>query len=570
MGGMRRAAIVVGALAVIATPVVATGAGQAGATPPAVRHVFTIVLENTSWETVNSQAGRAAMPYLHSLESQGVQLDQMYGVSHASLTNYIGVTSGNSPNAKTKADCKNYDCVFEAPDDENVGDQLEGAGYTWKGYMESMPQPCAHGAEAAPDPYVVGYATRHNPFMYYRSIVGDQTRCDEHDVPFAPDFANDLAADNAPNYSFIVPDTCNDAHDGGASCGLDDADAWLQAHVPAILASPQYQADGMLVITFDESDFGDLRGCCGGTNGGRMYTLVLSPFVAQPGRESTTPYSHYSLLRTVEDMFGLPCLRHACDAASVPLGDDVFSPAPDDFSLRAPHVGVKAGTSSAVTLSTAVTNGSSQPLTLSATSRSTAVGVTFVPATIQSGETANVVVSVASGLAATSTTVDVRATGATTSHSFPLGVDVVTGTTKPDQLQNGNFETGARLPWTKTVGQPAVIAPGATGNSAIRLPNNAGIAQVLNVSPAASTLRLSVRTACGDPRDKLIIKVLDTVTKATTFVVNGSCVDSGGTWLPVTADATSWRGRRTKVIVRSLRGYMAAPITVDADEISID
>jgi hypothetical protein len=93
---------------------------------------------------------------------------------------------------------------------------------------------------------------------------------------------------------------------------------------------------------------------------------------------------------------------------------------------------------------------------------------------------------------------------------------------------------------------------------------------VLNVSPAASTLRLSVRTACGDPRDKLIIKVIDTVTKATTFVVNGSCVDSGGTWLPVTADATSWRGRRTKVIVRSLRGYMAAPITVDADEISID
>src|SRR3954447_17232338 len=112
MGRMRRAAMVVGTLALIATPVVATGASQAGATPPTVRHVFTIVLENTSWESVNSQAGRAAMPYLHSLESQGVQLDQMYGVSHASLTNYIGVTSGNAPNAKTKADCKNYDCVL--------------------------------------------------------------------------------------------------------------------------------------------------------------------------------------------------------------------------------------------------------------------------------------------------------------------------------------------------------------------------------------------------------------------------------------------------------------------------
>ena len=138
------------------------------------------------------------MPYLHSLSSQGVLLNNMYGVSHALLTNYIAMTSGNAANAKTKADCFSYDCVYESPDDTNIGDQLEGAGYSWKGYMESMPTACAHGVEGSPEPYRVGYVTRHNPFMYYRSIVSNQACCDAHVVPLAPALANDLANNAFP------------------------------------------------------------------------------------------------------------------------------------------------------------------------------------------------------------------------------------------------------------------------------------------------------------------------------------------------------------------------------------
>lgn len=308
----------------------ATSAGadsnRAWRKPHHLEHVFVIVLENYKTEDVTP----ASNPYLFSLAAQGVILDEMYGVDHASLSNYVAMTSGNSPNASTKADCFFYDCIFEAPSDTNIADQLEGTNRSWKAYMESMPAPCAHPTVAGVfDPFVVGYATRHNPFMYYRDIVGPDIsvvpdRCAAHDVPL-PQLATDLAEHNVPNYSFIVPNTCNDAHDRGENCSLPTADAWLAANVPQILESNAYRHHGALIITFDESEGGDTRGCCGSTSGGgKIFTTVLSPAVANPGTHSTVPYNHYSVLRTVEDTFGLDCLGHACDATSAPFGTDVW------------------------------------------------------------------------------------------------------------------------------------------------------------------------------------------------------------------------------------------------------
>jgi|SRR5680860_363803 len=196
--------------------------------------------------------------------------------------------------------------------------------------MEWMPAPCTHPTAFGIDPYLAGYATRHNPFMYYRDVVGSDLtvkpqRCIDHDVPYS-DLATDLANHTVPNYSLIVPNTCNDAHDRGATCSRPTADQWLSTEVPQILASPEYQADGMLVITFDESIVSDVRGCCGNSQGGLISTVVLSPFVQTPGSATNVPYSHYSLLRTVEDAFGLPCLAHACDVGSQSLGADAWGP----------------------------------------------------------------------------------------------------------------------------------------------------------------------------------------------------------------------------------------------------
>ena len=202
-----------------------------------LQHVFVIVLENYKAEDVTPTAA----PYLTRLAQQGVTLDAMYGVDHASLSNYIAMTSGNAPNAKTQADCFQYDCIFEPPTDRNLADQLEARHRDWKAYMESMPAPCAHPTSSGPlDPYLVGYATRHNPFVYYRDIVGPDiskvsARCAAHDVPYTQ-LAPDLAAGHVPAYALIVPDTCNDGHDRGPNCSLPTADAWLATNVPTILA----------------------------------------------------------------------------------------------------------------------------------------------------------------------------------------------------------------------------------------------------------------------------------------------------------------------------------------------
>jgi hypothetical protein len=289
-------------------------------------HIFVIVLENYRAEDVTP----AAAPYLTSLASRGVTLDQMYGVDHNSLTNYIAMTSGNAPNPKTQADCFLYDCIFEPPADQNLGDQLEARHRDWKAYMESMPAPCTHPTSSGPvDPYLVGYATRHNPFMYYRDIIGPDlttvpARCAAHDVPYTQ-LAPDLASVHAANYSLIVPNTCNDGHDRGTECALPTADRWLAANVPTILHAPQFRHHGALVVTFDESEGSDRRGCCGNSSGGKISTIVVSPFVTRPGSHTSAPYNHYSLLRTVEDVFHLPCLGHACDASIQPFGRDVWT-----------------------------------------------------------------------------------------------------------------------------------------------------------------------------------------------------------------------------------------------------
>ena len=332
-GRMRRGMVQATVAALLIAAIGANAATVAGAKTrykvPPLGHVFTIVLENTTYEDVTNAAGQASMPYLTGLTAQGVTLDQMYAADHLSLSNYIAMTSGQKSNEKTRADCFNYDCVYKHPADVNIGDQLEGKGLTWKGYMESMPMPCAHGTPGQLDPYLGfgpsgGYATRHNPFMYYGSVVNNQARCDAHDVPYT-DFATDLGANTVPNYSFIVPNTCNDAHNGGATCGLDTADTWLANNVPQILSSSAYADRGVLIITFDESTASDTRGCCKTSKGGRIFTLVLSPLSTHAGTHSTTAYSHYSLLKTVERGFGLRCLHLACKAQNQPLGPEVLN-----------------------------------------------------------------------------------------------------------------------------------------------------------------------------------------------------------------------------------------------------
>lgn len=297
-----------------------------GAVPP-FTNVITIVLENRTFEEVFEGDGPARAPYLNSLADDWALLTQSYGVGHQSLTDYIGMTSGQPPNAKTRVNCLNYNCVYPATT-VTIADQVEGIGRTWKGYVEGMPTPCLHGVERQPNPYLYWtppgntYSSLVNPWIYYGSIVRNPTRCAEHVVPFEQLDA-DLATGDLPDYALITPNLCNSSHD----CDLPVADAWLATHVPRILANPEFRAGGLLLITFDEGPYQDTRSCCGGANGGRIGTVVISPpWGATNGYRSTTPYSLYSFLATAEDAWGLPRLAKAGEPTVLNLSE-LFDPA---------------------------------------------------------------------------------------------------------------------------------------------------------------------------------------------------------------------------------------------------
>jgi len=336
-----------------ATPGTATKPADAGKPAGTPQHIFVINLENKGFDSVWGDNSPA--PYLSgTLRKKGVLLKNYYAVAHNSLPNYLAQISGQRPNDSTANDCHTYTefnatgtdadgalqgdgCVYPQ-DTQTVAGQLAAQGKTWKAYMEDMQQPCQHPVLGEADDHIKAspdtqYSTHHNPFMYFRSITSSPD-CAKNVVNFSA-LKNDLkSVDTTPNLAYITPNLCHDGHDGtcidGSEGGLGTADSWLKEQVPAILSSPAYKQDGMLVITFDEAE-GDAAGPAqtgsavpaGGTAGGKVGAVVLSPFTS-PGTSSDRPYNHYSLLATIEDFFHLPRLGLAGDPGVRTFGNDVY------------------------------------------------------------------------------------------------------------------------------------------------------------------------------------------------------------------------------------------------------
>jgi hypothetical protein len=339
------------------------------ATLPPIHHVYTIVLENESASTTFGPGSPA--PYLSkTLRAQGAYIPGYFGIGHASLDNYIAMVSGQAPNALTQADCLVYNdlfpgtivgayqqasgvgCVYPGTV-QTVANQLDAAGETWRDYNDGM------GADPTRETAVCGhptvnsrdgtqsatakdqYATRHNPFVYFHSIIDDTVLCNSHVVGLDP-LAQDLATVDAPNYVFITPSLCNDAHDSkcpnGGLGGLEAADAFLRTWVPRIVASPSFQRDGgLLMILFDEASSDDSRKCCGQiagpgnplatSGGGNTGAILLSPYI-RPGTVTQAQYNHYGMLRSVEDIFSLQHLGYAQLPGVTSFGSDVFTCTP--------------------------------------------------------------------------------------------------------------------------------------------------------------------------------------------------------------------------------------------------
>jgi hypothetical protein len=262
---------------------------------PSFSHVFVIVMENHEY---NSVIGNPAAPYTNGLVANYGLATNYFGVSHPSLPNYLALTAGST--FGIASDCTT--CFVSAT---NIADQLEGSGRSWKAYMEDMPVPCYAGASSG------NYAMKHNPFMYYNDIRNNPTRCAAHVAPFTQ-FWVDMSSGLVPDFVWITPNMCNDMHD----CPVGTGDAWLRSVVPTITGSAAFRNGGALFITWDEGSSN--AGCCSGSWGGHVPTLVIAPN-AISGFRSATAENHYGLLRTIEDGFHLSHLGAAGWASNLPL-----------------------------------------------------------------------------------------------------------------------------------------------------------------------------------------------------------------------------------------------------------
>jgi hypothetical protein len=247
--------------------------------PAAWHHVVWIWMENKDFGQVMGANGST---YLNFLAGHCGLATNYHAVAHPSLPNYIAATSGGTQGVTDDGPPSAHPLAAAS-----IFQQL---GSSWRALNESMPTSCGLTDTGR-------YAVRHNPATYYRAV---RPACAQQDVALGGP-----RLDAA--FTFVTPNLCSDMHD----CPVTTGDAWLQSFVPQLIATPQYQAgDTAIVVTFDEND---------GSATNHVSTIVLAPSVV-PGTQDATPYSHYSLLRTTEEMLGVPPLGAAASAPSMRAG----------------------------------------------------------------------------------------------------------------------------------------------------------------------------------------------------------------------------------------------------------
>ena len=275
-----------------------TASPEPTATPkplvPNLDHIVIVMFENKEFGTV---IGSPLMPNYNKLANEYTLLTQYYAVTHPSLPNYIALMGGDTFGIASNC----MDCFINVP---SLPDLVETSGRTWKTYQEDMPEPCYLG-----DTHI--YVQKHNPFVYFDPIRLDPERCVRSVVPFTA-LQTDLETGSLANFIFITPNLCNDAHD----CALDIADVWLTELLVRLIPALDAQGPDYLVVMLFEEGQGN-HSCCGLPleAGGRVPVVFYSPLVKN-GFQDNTPYTHYSLLKTISAAWGLPYLGHAADESN--------------------------------------------------------------------------------------------------------------------------------------------------------------------------------------------------------------------------------------------------------------
>jgi hypothetical protein len=259
---------------------------------PAISHVYEIMMENEWYPEIVGNTAQA--PYINSLIAQGSVLSNMFAVTHPSDPNYVAIAAGSTYGLDANA----WSTTTIAQ--SHLADLIENSGRSWKVYMESANGPCdqtLHGY----------YYPDDSPYLYFADVRNNATRCQSHIVPIANMTSDFSSSTTTPDYAWIAPDDCDDME----QCGITAGDAWLSNTIPIILNSPSWKAgNSIIIVTWDEDD--------------RAHNQNVPCFIIGPGVKagyvSNAPYTHYSVLKTIEAAFGLPALT-LNDSFANPIND---------------------------------------------------------------------------------------------------------------------------------------------------------------------------------------------------------------------------------------------------------
>jgi hypothetical protein len=244
----------------------------ATAAVPRYDHVLIVVMENHGLSQV---VGSPSAPYITALSSQGANFTNSHGVAHPSQPNYLALFSGSTQGVGSDS------CPHTFAGTNNLGAQLLAAGLSFAGYSESMPAAGFTGCSAGL------YARKHNPWVNFPNVPSTAN------LPFSS-FPSDYAL--LPTVSFVVPNLSSDMHDSGVGTG----DAWLKLHIDPYVQWAKTH-NSLLILTFDEDDWS--------TSANLIPTVFAGAGVVPGGYNGRI--DHYSILSTIESIYGLPALGSA-------------------------------------------------------------------------------------------------------------------------------------------------------------------------------------------------------------------------------------------------------------------
>lgn len=311
------------AFGLISTVALLAGCGDehGSVEPDHIKTVFVIVMENKNWADVK---GSPKAPYLNDTLLPASSYAENYrgardGALHPSEPNYIwleagdnlGITNDNDPDRNHR------------PETDHLVNLLEDAGVSWRSYQEDIT-----GTEC-PLHSIGDYKPKHNPMVFFDDVIGydpvtqmadpQAPRCLAHMSPLEQ-LATDLQNDTVARYNFVTPNQCNDMHSECAPLNdeIKQGDNWLAEWIPKIQASEAYRDNGAIFLTWDEGELS--RACI--TANCPIGMIVLSPLAKGGGYSNAIAYDHSSMLKSVQEIFGVsPLLRHAGDPQVQDLAD---------------------------------------------------------------------------------------------------------------------------------------------------------------------------------------------------------------------------------------------------------